>query len=357
MVLKRFGTKESVPRCEKPKAFYPKRRSILFVFLNQLATMNWVDILLVIVGTLTLLTGWRKGFIVGTMDLVAWVGSIVAGLLFYRHIAELLERYTNGLGVWTLPLSFLITLIGARIILSVITRSLLKIMPEDIHRNSANQFLGIIPGAINAVINATILAALLLALGTSDNIATATRDSRIVDRLAPHVEWLDARLSPIFDEAVKRSMNHLTTVEPTSGKSVNLRFTVANPRIRTDLEAKMLELVNAERRAAGLQLLRADPAMAQVARAHSRDMFARGYFSHVAPDGKTLGDRVRVAKIPFVAAGENLALGPTLQVCHDGLMKSPGHRANILHSSFGRLGIGVLDGGRYGLMITQNFRN
>lgn len=38
-------------------------------------------------------------------------------------------------------------------------------------------------------------------------------------------------------------------------------------------------------------------------------------------------------------------------------MESPGHRANILNPEFGRLGIGILDGGIYGLMITQNFRN
>ena len=97
--------------------------------------------------------------------------------------------------------------------------------------------------------------------------------------------------------------------------------------------------------------------MAAVARLHSTDMFARGYFSHVTPDGKTLTDRVRARGVPFLTAGENLELGTTLEICHEGLMKSPGHRANILHPSFGRLGIGVLDGGKRGLMITQNFRN
>jgi uncharacterized protein YkwD len=103
--------------------------------------------------------------------------------------------------------------------------------------------------------------------------------------------------------------------------------------------------------------LKADPEMAEVARAHSRDMFARGFFSHVTPEGRTLSDRVKAARVPFLTAGENLALGPTLTICHQGLMDSPGHKANILHKGFGRLGIGVLDGGRYGLMITQNFRN
>jgi uncharacterized protein YkwD len=56
-------------------------------------------------------------------------------------------------------------------------------------------------------------------------------------------------------------------------------------------------------------------------------------------------------------AGENLAMAQSLNIAHDGLMKSPGHRANILRLHFGRVGIGVLDGGRDGLMVTQNFRN
>ena len=94
-----------------------------------------------------------------------------------------------------------------------------------------------------------------------------------------------------------------------------------------------------------------------VARRHSRDMFARGYFSHVSPDGENLGDRLRKARESYLMAGENLALAPTLHSAHTGLMRSPGHRANILRPQFGRVGIGVLDAGVHGLMVTQNFRN
>ena len=97
--------------------------------------------------------------------------------------------------------------------------------------------------------------------------------------------------------------------------------------------------------------------MLVVARAHSADMFARGYFSHVTPEGTSPFDRMKREKVRFLAAGENLALGQTLNICHRGLMNSPGHRANILSKAFGRVGIGILDGGFHGLMITQNFRN
>ena len=97
--------------------------------------------------------------------------------------------------------------------------------------------------------------------------------------------------------------------------------------------------------------------MQKVALAHSADMFQRGYFAHYTPEGKDPFDRMRDAHIRFYLAGENLALAQTLSIAHQGLMNSPGHRENILRPGFGRLGIGILDGGFYGLMISQEFRN
>jgi uncharacterized protein YkwD len=290
------------------------------------------------------------------MDLLTWVGSILAGFYFYRQTASFLEQMIPSLGVWTFPLAFLLTILLARMILLLLTRSLLRATPPEAHRNSANHLFGVIPGAVNGVINATLIAALLLALPLWDGLTSKVRESRIANKLAYQVEWLDGKLSPIFDEAIRRSVSRLT-VEPASDKSVTLNYTVKNPQIRPDLEAEMLVMVNDERLKVGLPPLKADPEITEVARAHSRDMFARGYFSHVTPEGKTLGQRVKSARVSFLSAGENLALGPTLSICHEGLMNSPGHKANILHDGFGRLGIGILDGGKYGLMITQNFRN
>jgi uncharacterized protein YkwD len=163
-------------------------------------------------------------------------------------------------------------------------------------------------------------------------------------------------MAPIFDPAVHRTLQALT-VDPDSRKSIALRYPVAKTVVRTDLEDAMLDMLNGERTQRGLQPLKADPVLAELARAHSRDMYARGYFSHVTPDGRDLADRMRTARLGYLAAGENLALAPTLAGAHQGLMHSPGHRANILRPQFGRVGIGVLDGGAQGLMVTQDFRN
>jgi uncharacterized protein YkwD len=119
----------------------------------------------------------------------------------------------------------------------------------------------------------------------------------------------------------------------------------------------MLDLVNAERFANGLQPLVLDPELTEVARRHSADMFARGYFAHDTPEGLTPFDRMKESKVNFLTAGENLALAPTLSIAHRGLMNSPGHRANILRPQFGRVGIGIMDGGMRGLMVSQEFRN
>jgi uncharacterized protein YkwD len=139
--------------------------------------------------------------------------------------------------------------------------------------------------------------------------------------------------------------------------SMPLGFTVQNPQPRPDLEARMLQWVNAERKAKGLGALRADPELTKVARAHSRDMLARGYFAHMTPEGKDPFERMRQAKVKYLTAGENLAFAPTLAQAQEALMNSSEHRANILRPAFGRVGIGIMEGGHRGEMVTQVFRN
>lgn len=318
--------------------------------------MNWVDISLIIIFLLAVWAGWYRGFIVGSFDLLCWIGSFVVGYLFYPHAARLLGGWFPNLGAWLLPVSFLSVLALARLILGIISTRIIRSIPDTMHRSGANRLFGLIPGVINGWISTVIASALLLSLPLKDSITQESRDSKLASQLAMQSEWANKKLAPVFDQAVRHTMNSLT-VHPSSDEQINLHFTYDKPQVRPFLEIKMLELVNEERAKEGLNPLKADPEMTKVARAHSRDMFARGYFAHVNPDGKNPFDRMRSAKVQFHAAGENLALAQTLEIAHINLMNSPGHRANIMNPAFGRLGIGVLDGGFYGLMISQEFRN
>lgn len=318
--------------------------------------MNIIDLVLFLIILLNVYSGYQKGFILGAVDLLLLVLGLLFAFLTYGFIGKFFENNITSLGVWTLPLAFILAYIFARIVLGALAGKLLKQLPAKTNEHTINKAFGIFPGAINGIIYAAVISALLLGMPVFDGLSAKTRDSSIASALIPHVEWAEEKLAPVFDEAINHSINKLT-VAPESKKSVDLGFTVESPKVREDLEAEMLDMINEERKKEGLPPLKADAEMREVARAHSRDMFAKGYFAHINKEGETPAERARGKGVRFITSGENLALAQTLRIAHNGLMNSPGHRANILHKSFGRVGIGILDGGKHGLMVTQNFRN
>ena len=320
------------------------------------AQFNLVDALLALVVLLGMFAGWRRGFLLETLGLTVLAASLLIAFWTYHYPARELEAHAVFSREWVLPAAFVGIFIAARILLGAIANRLAAAVPPHAHRHPANRALGIASGFIEGLVHAMILAVLLLALPMPEAFAVQTRGSAVVTQLAMPGEWLESRLAPIFEPAVSKAMNRMV-IKPGSRESVPLGFTLRDPPPRPDLEARMLQLVNEERRAHGLGSLRVDPELTEVARAHSRDMLVRGYFSHVTPDGKDPFDRMRQANVKYLAAGENLAFAPTLPQAHRALMNSPGHRANILRPAFGRVGIGIMDGGRHGEMVTQEFRN
>lgn len=317
---------------------------------------NPVDLLLAAIVLLGAVSGWARGFLFAALDLLTLALSLSTAFLGFRAVSGWVGHVAPALGVWIAPLSFVAVFLLVHLGLVTLVMRLLGQLPQAVHRNTANRLLGILPGLANGAIHAVVAAVLLLTLPLGARIGTWAHDSALAPRLAHPAEWVEARLAPIFHPAVERTMSAVT-VDADSRQRIALPFRMTGADPRPDLEAQMLELVNAERHSHGLRPLKADPIMAELARAHSKDMLARGYFAHVNPDGKDLSERMQQARIGYLAAGENLALAPNLRSAHKGLMNSPGHRANILRPQFGRLGIGVLDTGAHGLMVTQDFRN
>jgi len=59
--------------------------------------------------------------------------------------------------------------------------------------------------------------------------------------------------------------------------------------------------------------------------------------------------------VTYRTAGENIAGNQSVQAAHTALMNSSGHRANILNPNYTHVGIGIVEGGPYGMMFTQMF--
>ena len=113
-------------------------------------------------------------------------------------------------------------------------------------------------------------------------------------------------------------------------------------------EAEVVRLVNIEREKNGLPHLKKDWELSRVARYKSQDMKDKNYFSHTSP---TYGSPFQMMKsfgISYRTAGENIARGyKTPESVVNGWMNSSGHRANILNSSFTRIGVGYVKDGHY----------
>lgn len=121
----------------------------------------------------------------------------------------------------------------------------------------------------------------------------------------------------------------------------------------SNFEEEVVRLVNKMRSQNGLRPLTHDWQLSRVARYKSQDMADKGYFSHTSPTYGSPFDMMKSFGISYKAAGENIAKGQkTPEAVVNAWMNSPGHRANILSSSYTRIGVGYV---KKGNIWTQMF--
>ena len=122
--------------------------------------------------------------------------------------------------------------------------------------------------------------------------------------------------------------------------------------------ARLLQALNAARRARGLPALHVDWTLMQAARSHSTDMLAHDYFAHGDFAGRLSAFHVHASRM-----GENLAWGSgsygTAAAVVQEWLDSPEHRAVLLDPHFGRIGVGVARGSFQGVagatVVTADF--
>ena len=135
-----------------------------------------------------------------------------------------------------------------------------------------------------------------------------------------------------------------------------------------DKEKKTFVLHNDIRREHNLPTLCVHPRLQEAARAHSKDMIRRDYFSHNTKGGGSFDKRLArfgydAKRYDYYRVGENIALGSgpsgAPEDRMDAWMRSEGHRDNILNEDYREIGVGthtgVFKGFKGVIMYTADF--
>jgi uncharacterized protein YkwD len=317
--------------------------------------MNSFDSIALIVLLLSALIGYKLGFIRMLLSLIVLASAVFMALYYYSFLSNWLSKlFTVTIDVRNIISCFLLAV--STLLFFIIFSIPIKKWMAPFHKKAFNKIAGIIPGIGMALIMLLMAGRLITNFYPTSITSNNFINSEFNNRLSLIDDWTIQSLLHLQRTQAEEVMTAAST-SPSMEKPANLSFVTSFYIIRKDLEKQMLEWVNKERTIRGIQPLQPDAALTIVARKHAEDMFKRGYFSHNTPEGIDPFTRLRRSNIIYLYAGENLALAPTLTMAHRGLMNSVGHKANILNKKFNKIGIGILDAGSHGLMITQEFKD
>lgn len=198
----------------------------------------------------------------------------------------------------------------------------------------------------------------------SSELQAPARTATVTKAQATRTSQASLRVTPTLRPTATKAPSPPTSSQPNN--QANLTEFAA-------LERRMLELVNNDRRIAGLQPVQWDDFAANVARLHAQEMANLGYFSHwdingFGPDtryGLAGGNDASMENIYMFwwrfSDGRPALITDWDKVIWDAqkaLMESAGHRANILMPEHTHVGIGVVYNANTGdVRIDQIFTN
>lgn len=193
--------------------------------------------------------------------------------------------------------------------------------------------------------------------GTQFKIVTSVPKNQYIRVFAGVGDWYVVQVEGDYIGAV--SKKYIKPIYPgTSNQGTSTNTNNNTGTISTSMnndEKEVYDLINKQRAQNGLSPLKENSELQRVARIKAQDMVNNNYFSHTSPTYGSPFDMMKSFKISYNTAGENIAGNSSNSSAVTAWMNSPGHRANILNSSFNQTGIGVVTGSKYGKIYVQMF--
>lgn len=319
---------------------------------------QWIDLFVAFYLLINFLSGLRKGFFSMLINLFSFMLALVLATYTYKYSADLLTANFSLNGSYSNVLGFFMNILILKLLIIFLIHSVFSGFVPKINNAFVNKIAGGLSSLIFAASIVFVVFSMILSFSLPyfmDSVIRSSLTGRIIES---DPFSLNGKLKDIFGNILDTTINKLEFLiidEGEKDKAISLGFKTSEYRFDGKLEKEMLELVNNERRAKDLNDLVLDEKLRDVARNYGAEMLEKGYFSHTSEQGGKPVDRMKAGGVEFNFSGENLAFSKDVLFAHKGLMESPGHRKNILHPFFHRIGIGAVDAGPNGIVFVQNF--
>lgn len=192
--------------------------------------------------------------------------------------------------------------------------------------------------------------------GTQYKVVTTVKKNDYIRVFAGVGDWYIVQVEGDYVGAV--SKKYIKPIYPTAssgGSNTNTNTNQSTSSTLTADEQEVFDLINKQRTNNGLQALKIDNEVQNVARIKAQDMVDNNYFSHTSPTYGSPFDMLNSFKVSYKTAGENIAGNSSNSEAVTAWMNSSGHKANILNSNFNYTGIGVVKSNKYGKIYVQMF--
>lgn len=313
--------------------------------------MNTADIILITLIVFFAWLGFAIGFIRLSTVYIKWCGSMAASFFGAPLVSKNLQSVVQMQELWLYIMSFIALFLCTFLLLAVACSWWMFHLQKQTHQHWLNKSSGVLIGAFTGVVLTAFSYHIIIASYWNEG-----KDSLKISMLAStYHEYIGDKATLFVNNKLANAEGLQVAGAVTSVEPESFQTTSFSPDAIKAIE--LLQLVNEERKLVGLHSLQIDDELSTAAAFHGADMFVRGYFAHNTPEGKDPFQRLDSLHIIYKVAGENLAYSFSVIRAHAALMRSPGHRANILNPRFSKIGISVLDGGNKGLMVVQEFKN
>ena len=123
----------------------------------------------------------------------------------------------------------------------------------------------------------------------------------------------------------------------------------------TKEEEEFLNLINSNRVNNGLEELKVDSTIQNIARLKAADLEKNDYFSHNSPIYGNIDEMLKMFEVTYIDSGENIAGNRNLSGAVEAWMNSENHKANILNNNYNYTGVAVVDSKKYGKIFVEIF--